>query len=291
MDRDYRFMINALHGMYNNLSDDIYLKHMFKSKLGYELNLTDPKSFNEKLQWLKIYDRNPLYTKLVDKYEVKEYVASAIGIEYIIPTLGVWNRFDDINFDSLPNQFVLKCTHDSGGLIIVKDKSLLNIDKAKKKMERALNNNYYYYGREWPYKNVMPRIIAEQYLHNEDEELVDYKFNCFDGKVKCSIVCTDRNTPNGVHMNFFDREWNALPYTQHYPKKETVIAKPKCYDEMIYLAEKLTRNFTFARVDFYEIDGSVKFGEITFYPTSGFDEFTPIEWDYKLGNWLNLNKK
>ena len=291
VDRDYRFMINALHGMYDNMPDDEYLRRMFKAKLGYELDLDSPKTFNEKLQWLKIHDHNPVYTNLVDKYEVKEYVASIIGKEYIIPTLGLWSRFDDIDFDSLPNQFVIKCTHDSGGLVIVKDKKLLNINDAKKKIESALKRNYYYYGREWPYKNVKPRIIVEEYMHNNQcAELIDYKFMCFNGEVKYSFVCTDRYSLPGVHTTFFDREWNMMPFIWHYPKRETGISKPQCYDEMIYLAEKLSTGFQFTRIDFYEVDGKIKFSEFTFYPGSGFEEFTPTEWDYIIGDWLKLNK-
>ena len=181
-------------GFLNFLPDETILKIKFKDRIGKELNLKKPKTFNEKLQWLKLYDRNPAYTKLVDKYEVRKHIAKTIGQEYLIPLLGVWDTFEDINFSKLPNQFVLKCTHDSGGLIICTDKNRLDIDAARKKINKCLKRNYYYPGREWPYKNVKPRIICEKYMVDESgTELKDYKFMCFNGEVKCIFVCLNRN--------------------------------------------------------------------------------------------------
>ena len=292
IDPSYRFESLGTRGFYNDLSDEEYLKRMFKARMGYELDLSNPQTFNEKLQWLKFHDHNPLYTTMVDKYAVKEYVASIIGEQYIIPTLGVWERFEDINFDSLPSKFVLKCTHDSGGLVIVKDKNHLNLKAARKKINRSLSRNYFYVSREWPYKNVKARIIAEQYLNDPSaEELIDYKFLCFDGEVKCSFVCTDRYSKDGLHVTFFDKDWNVMPFIRHYPKSKTFIPKPKCYEEMVSLAECLSKGIPFVRIDLYENNGNVKFGEYTFYPGSGYEEFMPEEWDYKIGEWLHLPER
>lgn len=269
--------------------EEWYLKRKFKKKVGYPLNLDNPRTFNEKLQWLKLHDRNPLYTKMVDKYEAKKYVAELIGEEYIIPTLGVWNHFDDIDFDKLPNQFVLKCTHDSGSVVICTDKGSFDKKAAKKKLERGLRYNYYYAGFEWPYKNVKPRIIAEKFMVDESQkDLTDYKFMCFNGRVQCSFTCTGRNTENGLHVTFYDRDWQKLPFGRHYPADYGSTPKPVNYEKMVQLAEKLATSLKFARIDFYEINGSVYLGEITFYPGCGFEEFTPEIWDYRLGEWILL---
>ncbi|HRU98901.1 MAG TPA: ATP-grasp fold amidoligase family protein [Ruminococcus sp.] len=288
-DVDYRFLVNANRGKYNNMPDREYLSKRFKARLGYPLNLDNPITFNEKLQWLKLYDRRPEYTTMVDKYAVKRYVADTIGVQYIIPTLGVWDRFEDIDFDKLPNQFVLKCTHDSGGLVVCKDKTELNRAKAKKKIERCLKNNYFYLGREWPYMNVKPRIIAEVYMRDDEvDELKDYKFMAFNGEIKCSFVCSERFSDSGLRVTFFDNNWNVMPFERHYPRSSKHIPKPQCYEEMKVLAEKLAQNIPFVRVDFYEVSGKIYFGELTFYPGSGLEEFSPFEWDKKLGKWLKL---
>lgn len=293
---DYRFVINAHKGLYDSMSDEEYLKRLFKSILGYPLDLEHPKTFNEKLQWLKIHDRQPVYTTLVDKYLVKDYIASIIGNQYIIPTIGVWDRFDDIDFRSLPKQFVLKCTHDSGGLVIVHDKKKMDIDKIKTKIIKSLNTDYYLQGREWPYKEVKKRIIAEQYMsiheHNQSnmqEELLDYKLLCFNGKVRCSFVCSDRYSPSGLKVTFFDEDWNVMPFERHYPKANYSISKPQNYEKMVELAEKICINIPFARIDFYEVDNKVYFGEVTLYPGNGFEEFTPRGWDDILGGWIDLS--
>ena len=290
---DYRFIVNSSHfGMYHDMPDDEYLKRLFRYKMGYELNLDNPKTFNEKLQWLKLYDRKPIYTKMVDKYAVKAYVAEKIGAQYIIPTLGVWEHFDEIDFDKLPDQFVLKCTHDSGGLAICKNKATWDKKVAKTKLEKSLKRNFFYSGREWPYKNVKPRILAEQYMEDdESEELTDYKFMCFNGKVHCSFVCTERFTSGGLKVTFFDREWNKMPFERHYPASVKKITKPANYNKMIELAEVLSTNIPFVRVDFYETKKQIYFGELTFYPGNGLEEFTPLEWDYRLGSWIKLPTK
>lgn len=285
----YRFFILRDIGFFDNMPDELYLKKVFLYKLGYPLDLQNPQTFNEKLQWLKLYDRNPEYTTMVDKYEVKKYVADKIGEQYVIPTLGVWNSFDEIDFDALPNQFVLKCTHDSGGFVICRDKSNLDIESAKDKINKSLSVNYYYRGREWPYKNVKPRIIAEQYMEDaSSDELKDYKLMCFNGKVKCSFVCSERFSEDGLKVTFYDRDWNVMPFERHYPRSQCPIAKPSSYDDMVRLAEQLSKDIPFVRVDFYEVSGKIYFGELTFYPGSGFEEFEPFEWDKTLGSWIRL---
>lgn len=275
------------------LSDKKYIELRYFSFFLKELNLDNPKSFNEKLQWLKLYDRNSKYTKMVDKYEVKKYVSNIIGEEYIIPTLGIYNSFEEINFDKLPNQFVLKCTHDSGGIVICKDKNNLDIKQAKKKINKSLKKNYYYSGREWPYKNVKPRIIIEKYIDDgKNTQLNDYKVMCFNGKAKCSFVCTERdNKELGLAVTFFDLDWKKMPFKRHYRTSNKKIDKPRNYQKMIELSEKLSKNIPFVRVDWYEIKGKLYFGELTFYPGAGFEEFDPEEWDYKLGEMLKLPDK
>lgn len=277
--------------LFKYLPDDVALKIMYKNVFLTKLDLKNPKTFNEKLQWLKLYNRKPEYSKMVDKYEAKKYVSSIIGENYIIPTLGVWEHFDDIDFDKLPNQFVLKCTHGSGDVFVVKDKSEFDVSDAKIKMEKSLSTNYYKISREWPYKNVQPRIIAEKFIQNNyngKEELNDYKFMCFNGKVKCSFVCSGRFTDRGLHVTFFDREWNVLPFKRDYPYEEKGLLKPKRYDEMLELSEKLSEELPFSRIDFYEVNGQIYFGEITLFPGGGFEAFQPEEWDYRLGSWLTL---
>lgn len=275
------------------LNDKTYLSFLYRAELGKKLNLYNPKSFNEKIQWLKLYDRRPEYTIYVDKYKVREYISKTIGEEYLIPLLGVWNSLDEIDFNKLPNQFVLKCNHDSGGLCICKDKSSFDIESAKTKLRQSLKTDYYKKFREWPYKNVPRKIIAEKYMVDDSESLSlrDYKFMCFNGKVKCSFICSDRNTKEGLHVTFFDLDWNVLPFERHYPARKEGLPKPKCYDEMVILAEKLSKDIPFVRVDFYEINGKVYFGELTFYPGSGFEEFTPRSADEWLGSFIKLPLK
>lgn len=278
-------MKKLLKKLSHYLPDKLYLKLWYRYVTGEKLNLNNPQTFNEKLQWLKLYDRNPLYTKLVDKYEVREYIKEKIGEEYLIPLLGVWDNVDEINFDELPSQFVLKTTHDSGGVVICKDKENFNIEKAKKFLSKHLQNNFYYSGREWPYKNVKPRIIAEKYL---DFDIKDYKFMCFNGKMKCSFVCSERHT-NGLKVTFFDKDWNKLPFERVFPCSKDILDKPKMYDRMLIVSEILSTNIPFVRVDFYEIDNKIYFGELTFYPGNGIEWFNPKKWDYKLGDMINLD--
>lgn len=261
--------------------------------MGKKLKLKNPKTYSEKLQWLKLYDRNPEYIKLVDKYEVKPYVADKIGEEYIIPTLGIWDHVEDIDFDSLPEQFVLKCTHDSGGLVICKDKAGLNIEEAKKKLSAALKNNFYYQGREWPYKNVKPRILAEAYMEDSvTEELRDYKFFCFDGVAKAMFVASERQKEGEeVKFDFYDRDFNHLDFRQGHPNAKEPIEKPATFEKMRQLAEELSKGLLQVRVDFYEVDGKIYFGELTFFHHNGFMPFDPEEWDYTFGSWIKLPEK
>ena len=285
-DRGYRLRVLIKIGVYNNVSDEEMLIKMYKYIMGKTLNLKKPTSFNEKIQWLKLYDRKPEYIKLVDKYSVKEYVASIIGSQYIIPTLGVWDKFSDINFEELPPEFVLKCTHDSGGVWVIKDKKFLK--GIKKKVEKCLKVNFYYTSREWPYKYIQPRIIAEKYMGNKSKDLCDYKLMCFNGKVKCIFVCSNRKSESGLNVTFFDLDWKRLPFERKYPVNPNIIERPKTFEEMVILAEKLSKNIPFVRIDFYEIDDKPYFGEITFYPGAGFEKFEPEEWDEVLGSWIKL---
>lgn len=271
-------------------SDDIYLKIVFRLRMGYSLNLKNPKSFSEKLQWLKLNDCKPIYTEMVDKVAAKDYVAQIIGKEHIIPTIAVFDSVEDINWDKLPNRFVLKCTHDSGGVVICKDKSLLNKEEAKRKLALGLNKYYFMVNKEYPYKNVPRRIICEEYKEDgSGNELKDYKFMCFNGKVQCSFVCSNRHQESGLNVTFFDKEWNRMPFERLYPTDKKDIAKPSQYEIMINMAENLSKNIPFVRIDLYEINGIVYFGEMTFFPGSGMEEFRPIEWDYKLGEWIDLS--
>ena len=288
--KDYRFLILSGQGFYDNMDDEAYLKRKYKACMGREIHLDSPQTFNEKLQWLKLHDRKPEYTTMVDKYAVKMYVADIIGEKYIIPTLGVWNHFDEIDFDKLPNQFVLKCTHDSGGIVICKDKNKLDLKSAKKKIEKSLKQNYYWSGREWPYKDVKPRIIAEEYMIDESGyELKDYKFFCFNGEPKMMFIATDRGSD--TKFDFYDMEFNHLPFTNGHPNANKQIKKPKNYSTMLALSAKLSFGIPNVRVDFYNINGKIYFGELTFFHWSGLVPFEPEEWDYKLGSWLKLPER
>lgn len=273
------------------LPDALYIKIMYQRLLGRSLNLKKPKTFNEKLQWLKLHNRNPLYTMLVDKYAVKKWVADRIGERYIIPTLGAWKKFDEIEFEKLPNQFVLKCTHDSGSYVICKNKMSLDVCATQEKIVSALKRNFYYWGREWPYKNVPPRIIAEQYMEDKNGAFVDYKFSCFNGYVDCVMVCLDRHL-NDVKFYFFDKDWNLkrLNVRGKNAPEDFTIPKPSCMDEMFEIAAKLSKDIPFVRVDLFECDGKVYFGEMTFYPDSGFDANLLPETDEYFGQLIDLSK-
>lgn len=272
------------------IPDKTFLKIKYRLKMGKRLNIKNPKSFSEKLQWLKLYYHNPEYTKMVDKALAKEYVSNVIGEEYIVPLLGCWNKFDNIDFDSLPNQFVLKTTHGCGGIIICKNKNELNKVEAKKIIEKSLRDNYFIYGREWPYKNVIPKIIAEKFLVDDSGVgLKDYKFFCFDGEPKAMFIATDRGID--TRFNFYDIDFNLLPFTNGYKNSDKTISKPKNYDLMVDLSKKISKGIPHVRVDFYNVDGKIYFGEMTFFHWGGMMPFEPEEWDYIFGSWLNLPDK
>lgn len=269
--------------------DKWYVKLEYRCLMGKRLDLKHPKTFNEKLQWLKIYDRRPEYTTMVDKYAVKQYVADRIGEQYIIPTLGVWDRPEQIEWDILPDKFVLKCTHNSGGLVICKDKKKLDKDAAIKKLSDALERDYYLASREWPYKNVSRRIIAEQYLEDATiADLRDYKFFCFNGKMRVFKIDFDRQT--GHKANYFDRNGKLIPYGEKVcpPQKDKQLVIPQNFEEMIKVVEKLSEALPFGRIDFYNVKGKIYFGEITLFPAGGFGAFTDEIFDYELGGYIQL---
>lgn len=293
LDENYRTIINANLGVYDHLPDEKYLRKLFKARLHKELDLENSQTFNEKLQWLKLYNRKPEYTMMVDKYKVREYIAKTLGEEYLIPLIGVWDDPDEIDFDALPNQFVLKCNHNSGlGMCICKDKSKLDIPKVKAELRKGLKQDYYLTGREWPYRDVPRKIIAEQYMIDKTlNELRDYKFFCFNGEVKCFKVDYDRFIEH--HANYYDVNGQLLPFGEadYAPRPDKQIEMPYNLTKMMELANRLSRDCPFVRVDFYEIDQSIYFGELTFFPASGMGAFEPADWDYKLGTMIRLPKK
>ena len=278
----------------NWLPDKLYLSILFKNALGHRMNWDDPKTFNEKLQWLKLYDRKPLYTQLVDKYAVREYIAEKIGEEYLIPLVGgPWNSVDEIDFEALPQQFVLKTTHDSGGVLVCTDKDSLDIKNAKQKLAKRLKVNYYWGNREWPYKNVEPRIIAEKYMQDKNcAELRDYKFYCFGGQPKVMLIVTDRMEKQvPTKFTFFDMDFNKLPFVQSGPSDSRALEKPFNFEQMRQLAELLSKEFPQIRVDLYDVNGEIYFGELTMFDSSGMEAFEPAEWDKTLGDWIKLPEK
>lgn len=277
------------------LSDSIYLKLMFRFKMGYRLNLRHPKTFSEKIQWLKLYNRNSEYTQMVDKYAVKEYVAKIIGEEYVIPTLGIWDKPEDIDWEKLPNQFVLKTTHGGGstGVVICRDKTAFDKQNAIDKLNASLEMDIYKLFREWPYKNVPKRIIAEQYIEPpyDTNDLPDYKFFCFNGKPIFCQVISGRNATESI--DFFDLQWNHQPFHEPriFPHATSMLMCPQHFEKMIELSRQLADDKPFSRIDFYDVNGQVLFGEITFFPTSGMGGFDPEEWDCKFGDLIELPTK
>lgn len=277
------------------IPDYFYILLQYKRMLGVWPNLKTPKIFSEKLQWLKLHDRRNEYTQMVDKIAAKDYVAGKIGGEYIIPTLGVWDKAEDIDFESLPDKFVLKCNHNSGGLVVCTDKSKLDVETARDKLNHSLKLNYYYSNREYPYKNVPPRILAEQYMQdNSSKELMDYKFYCFNGRVEYCQVIADRSTCETI--DFYDRNWVHQPFIGLYAKAlhakalhaKALHACPSGYPKMIEIAETLAAGIPFVRIDLYYINGHIYFGEITFFPLAGMGVFSPEEWNERLGEMIKL---
>lgn len=270
---------------------ELYLKCYYYLHLHEWPNLKHPRNFNEKLNWLKLHDRNPLYTKLADKCEVKKYVAEKIGSDKVIPLLGVWDHFDEIDFDKLPDQFVLKCTHDSGGFRICKDRNSFDHEEARRFFDKELRKNFYWNKREWVYKDIKPRIIAEPYIDSLGKpESFEYKLTCMNGVCKVFTLCT------GIaHSDFelrtndnYDRDFNHLPWYAYYKNSKKPVQIPPQANEMIEYAEKLSEGIPQVRVDFYIINDKVYFGEMTFYTWAGIIEFTPPEWNDIMGSWLEL---
>lgn len=283
-----RFSILNSRGFYRNLSDEAFLKKAFKIRMGKELNLENPSTFNEKLQWLKLNVRNSGYTDMVDKQKAKEIVAAKIGEDYIIPTIGIWKKFEEIDFEQLPQRFVLKCAHDSGGLIICKDKAKLNIEGAEKKINRCMKRNYYWNGREWPYKNVKPCIIAEEFVEDKKYQVLPvYKIMCFHGEPR--IIQTIQNDKQvNESIDYFDTDWNLLQLRQGFPNSKNPYKKPEKLQEMLKIARIFSKGHPFLRVDLYVANEEIKFSEFTFYSDNGFVPFEPSSWDEKLGSWINL---
>ncbi len=286
----YRTRVLIKLGYYDSLSDEEFLKKVFPKYMGYPLDLENPKTFSEKLQWLKVNYREPVQTVMVDKHEAKNFIAHRVGDQYIIPTLAVWDSVEDIDFDALPNQFVLKCTHDSGGIVICKDKSSLDREAAKAKLRASLKRDYSKIAREWAYQNVPRRIIAEKYISElGNDDLLDYKMYSFHGEPKLTVVCSDRFSKTGTRMNFYDINWEPMGiHFGHYPPLSTEFPKPATYEEMKRLTAELSKDCPFLRVDFYEIKGRLYIGELTFFPGAGLEQFCPMTKDYELGEWLHL---
>ena len=276
------------------LNDEQYTKLTYRVQMGEKLDLVKPKKYNEKLQWLKLYDHNPIYSTIVDKFAVKEYVSKLIGDQYVIKTLGVWNEFDEIDFDTLPKQFVLKTTHGGGntGVVICRDKKIFNFGTAKDKLEKSLKKDTYMISREWPYKNVPRRIIAEEFMEDKKTgELRDYKFFCFDGEPKALFVASERQKRDEPCFDFFDTEYNHLDLRCSHPLADTPPQKPESFDEMLDLARNLSKGFPHVRVDLYDINGKPFFGELTLYHWEGLMPFYPESWNDTFGGWLQLPSK
>lgn len=271
--------------------DKLYLKCMYRIVTGKRLNLKNPTTFNEKLQWLKLYYRKPEFTDMVDKYEVRKYISQLIGEKYLVPLIGVWNSFDEINFSDLPNKFVLKCTHDCDGIVICKNKKELDIRASRKRIKSCLRRNFYYQGREWPYKNVKPRLIVEKYINDSNsDQLTDYKIFCFNGIPK--IIQVDYDRFSGHKRQFFDTDWNRLDLSFHFPSDNSkTINKPSLLNDMLCLAKKLSSGFPHLRTDFYIVDDKILVGEMTFFHGTGMGKWTPESFDKLMGNWLTLPPK
>lgn len=283
------FLTLGYRGCFNWMSDEKYLKIAYRCKVHKKLNLDNPKTFTEKLQWLKIHDRKPEYTDMVDKLGAKKFIISNVGKEYAVPTLGVWERYEDICFQNLPDKFVLKCTHDSGSFAICTEKKSFDYKKAKRILSKGLKHNSYWAAREWPYKNVKPQIIAEPYLEDSQTgELRDYKFFMFNGVPRVFYITSGRKKGDR-RTDFFDMELNHLDIQDDDKNAEIPPAIPENFDKMIEIAKQISKNIPQLRVDFYEVDGKVYVGEMTFYYLGGFVPFKPEKWDEIFGNWIDLS--
>lgn len=265
-----------------------YLKFRYFFEVHGLLNLENPVTFNDKLNWLKINDRNPKYTMLADKYEVKKYVTSIIGEEFVVPCYGVYDNLEDIDYTKLPERFVIKTTHDSSGAFIVKDKNKIDINELAHKMRKSLSKNHYWLYREWPYKNIKPRIIVDKFLDDHTgNELRDYKFWCFGGVPKI-MYCTNKGLD--IFENFYDMDFKPVDINHGFKRNVPEFEKPKEFELMKSLAAKLSKDIPFVRVDFFDVDGMVYFGEFTFYDWGGFRAFEDGKWETVLGDWIYINK-
>lgn len=286
------FLLRVFYFLSAIIPEKFYLRVVFYLRTGYKLNLKNPKTFNEKLQWLKVNYRDWDYVKLVDKYAVKEYVTNKVGSQYVIPNLGLYKNTSEIDWKALPNQFVMKVTHDSGGVIVCKDKSTFDIEKAVKKLTHDLHRRYWKYTREWPYKYTSPRILCEVFINQQDasKDLLDYKFFCFDGVPRLLYVASNRSS--GVaNFDFFDLDFNRLDVKNGHPNSKEKLEKPENFQEMIDVAASLSKGMPHVRVDLYNVDGHIYFGEMTFFHMSGMVSFVPHEFDIQLGNMLVLPNK
>lgn len=273
------------------LPDKLYIQLYYRLRVGKPLNIKNPTTLNEKLQWLKFNYRFPLQSIVSDKLLVRDYVAEKIGSEYLIPLFGAWEKYDDINFEKLPEKFVLKCNHDSGGLVICTDKGKLDYRKTRNKLEKSLKSNFFYIGREYQYRNIKPMIICEQFISDGGKVPMDYKIYCFNGKPDVILVCKDRfsNNTHRASYLYFDQDWNFLPLNKGDDKLESIdVPKPQHLDKMIEIAKELSKDFVFARIDLYNIEGKIYFGEITLSPNSGFDADIKYETDLMFGNKLDI---
>ncbi|MCF2660265.1 glycosyl transferase [Parabacteroides distasonis] len=287
----FRIISRLINSSVNFVSDELFLKMKFVLNVGYWPNLKNPKSFNEKIQWLKLHHKRPEYTQMVDKVAAKEYVAKIIGKQYIIPSFGVWDSVDEIDWASLPNKFVIKASHDSGGVVVCKDKSQLDIEKAKAKLKGAGEKDYTKYNKEYVYHDVPHRFIAEELLENgKDNDIPDYKIFCFNGVPRFLFVATGRQI-NDTRFDFYDTEFNHLPVLNGHPNADIWPKKPKNFNEMLEVSAKLSQGIPEVRVDLYNIDGKIYFGELTFFHWSGMTPFEPREWDYKFGEMMVLPQK
>ncbi len=290
----------AHYGFFRWIPDRMYLKMMYRLETGKKLNLDKPQTYNEKLQWIKLYDKKPLYPKLVDKYEVRKYITEMIGEKYLIRLIGVYNNADDIDWDALPNAFALKCTHGSGCNIICKDKNTLDIKNSKRQLKKWMKRNWFWMGREWPYRDIKPRIICEELLINNGKIPEDYKVLCFNGIPKMIQVQSDRFID--LKIDFYDVEWNRTDISITFGKlhestsgvntlknSENTFDKPLLLEEMLHCSEVLSQNTYHTRVDWYIVDNKLYFGEITFFQGSGFLLFSKDEDELMFGNWIKLN--
>lgn len=313
-DPKFRFSVLAAKGFYKTMPDREFYEKSYRLSYGKKLNLENPQGFSEKIMWLKLHDRKPLYTTLVDKYAVRRYIAEQVGEDCLIPLVGgPWEHFEEIDFSALPNQFVLKCTHDSGSVIVCRDKEHFDIEAAGRSLSKRLKRNYYYGNREWPYKDVPPRIIAEAYIHpaggspcpadaasisaaqlQRERGLLDYRFMCFNGRVKAlflyvGVIDQQGHTTENCYSNVYDRDFRPLPVREEEPNYPIPIEKPENFEAMVALAERLSQGFPLLRVDQYNIDGQIKIGELTLYHNAGLANiFAPPEWDGIFGSWIKL---